>query len=76
MTFDHDFGYSFPIFSSLLNKEERRILAKIVIKGHASLLDLKDLFRISVRFYFAQLFYRLAINYFVNFFFIICEKLE
>ena len=24
MTFDHDFGYSFPPFSSLLKKEERR----------------------------------------------------
>jgi hypothetical protein len=24
MTFDHDLGYSFPLFSSLLKKEERR----------------------------------------------------
>ena len=24
MTFDHDFGYSFPLFSSLLKKEGRR----------------------------------------------------
>ena len=23
VTFDHDFGYSFPLFSSLLKKEER-----------------------------------------------------
>jgi hypothetical protein len=43
MTFDHDFGFSFPLFSSLLKKEGRRKgewLAKILIKGHAFLLDL------------------------------------
>jgi hypothetical protein len=43
MTFDHDFGHSFPLFSSLLNNEGRRKenkSSKIVIKGHAFLLDL------------------------------------
>ena len=43
MTFDHDFGYYFPHFSSLLKKKEEEKeneLAKIVIKGHAFLLDL------------------------------------
>ena len=38
----HGFGYSFPLFSSLLKIEERRKgerIAKIVIKSHASLLD-------------------------------------
>ena len=37
MTFDHDFGYSFPLFSSLLKKGEkkRRKNKKIVIKTHA-----------------------------------------
>ena len=38
MTFDHDFGYSFPLFSSILEKEGRRKgewIAKIVIKSHA-----------------------------------------
>ena len=42
MTFDHDFAYSFPLFSSLLKKreeEKENELAKIVIKGHAFLLD-------------------------------------
>ena len=42
MTFDHDFGYSFPLFSSLLKKEGRRKgewIAKIVIKSNAFLLD-------------------------------------
>ena len=42
MTFDHDFGYSFILFSSLLKKEERRKgewTAKLVIKSHAFLLD-------------------------------------
>jgi hypothetical protein len=24
MTFDHDFGYSFPLFSSLIKKDKRR----------------------------------------------------
>ena len=39
MTFDHHFGYSFP----LLKKEGKRkgdCIAKIVIKSHAFLLDL------------------------------------
>jgi hypothetical protein len=44
MTFDHDFGYSFPFyFSSLLKKEGREKeneVAKIVIKSNAFLLDL------------------------------------
>ena len=43
MTFDHDFTYSFPLFSSLLKKEgreEENKVAKIVIKSHAFLLDL------------------------------------
>ena len=38
MTIDHDFGYSFPPFSSLLKKREkkrRRNKEKIVIKTHA-----------------------------------------
>jgi len=42
MTFDHDFGYFFPLFSSLLKKREEEkesYLANIVIKGHAFLLD-------------------------------------
>ena len=45
MTFDHDFGYSFPLFASLLKKEVRRkaeLIANIVIKSHAFLLDPKD----------------------------------
>ena len=35
MTFDHNFGFYFPLFSSLLKKEGRRkgeLIAKIVIK--------------------------------------------
>ena len=43
MTFDHDFGYSFPLFQSLLEKQGRRkgeCILKIVIKNHAFLLDL------------------------------------
>ena len=43
MTFDHDFGYSFPLISSLLNKREKEKnneLPKIESKGHAFLLDL------------------------------------
>ena len=42
MTFDHEFGYSFPHFYSLLKKrdeEKENELARIVIKGHAFLLD-------------------------------------
>ena len=38
MTFDHDFGYSLSLFSSLLKKEGRRKggwIAKIVIKSDA-----------------------------------------
>ena len=45
VTFDHDSGYSFPLFSSLLkNREEEKEneLAKIVIKSHAFLLDQKN----------------------------------
>ena len=45
MTFDHDFGYSFQRFSSLLKKseeEKENELAKILIKSHAFLLDLKN----------------------------------
>ena len=45
MTFDHDFGYSFPFSQPSLNKreeEKENEFAKIVIKGHAFLLDLKD----------------------------------
>ena len=41
MIFDHYFGYSFPLFSSLLKKrreEKENELAKIVIKSHAFLL--------------------------------------
>ena len=39
MTFDHDFGYSFPLFSSLLKKNFKKgrrkgeWIAKIVIKS-------------------------------------------
>ena len=43
MTFEHDFIYSFPLFSSLVKKEEEEKeneLAKIVIKGNVFLLDL------------------------------------
>jgi hypothetical protein len=42
MTFDHDYGCSFPLFSSLLRKEGTRKgegITKIVIKRHAFLLD-------------------------------------
>ena len=42
MTFDHDFGYSFPLFYSPLKKveeEKENELEKIVIKDHAFLLD-------------------------------------
>ena len=42
MTFDHDFGYSFHLSSSLLKKreeEKENKLAKILIKSHAFLLD-------------------------------------
>ena len=42
MTFDQDFAYSFPLFSSFLKKreeEKENELAKIVIKDHAFLLD-------------------------------------
>ena len=45
MTFDHDFGYSFPLFSSPLKKrddEKKNEVAKIVIKSHAVLLDLVE----------------------------------
>ena len=41
--FDHDFGYSFPPFSSLLIKEGRRKgewITKVVVKNNAFLLDL------------------------------------
>ena len=41
MTFDHDFGYSILLLSSLLQKTEK---AKIVIKSHAFLLDQENLF--------------------------------
>ena len=43
MTFDYNFGYYFPLFSSFLKKEGRENenkVAKIVIKRHAFLLDL------------------------------------
>ena len=43
MTFDHDFGYSFPRLSSLLKKreeEKENEVANIVIKSHAFLLDI------------------------------------
>ena len=45
MTFEHDFGYSFPLFYSLLKKEGEKYeneLAKIIIKfrSNAFLLDL------------------------------------
>ena len=39
MTFTHDFGYYFPLFSSHLKKREEYEVAKIVIKSHAFLLD-------------------------------------
>ena len=42
MTFENDFCYSFPLFSSLLTNEgrwNRECIAKIVIKRHAFLLD-------------------------------------
>ena len=43
MIFDHDFGYSFPLFSSLVKKEGRRKgewIAKTVIKSYAFLRNL------------------------------------
>ena len=43
MTFDHDFGYHFPFFSSLLKKreeEKENELAKLLIKSHAFQLGL------------------------------------
>ena len=51
MNFDHDFGYSFLTFSYLLKKreeEKENELAKIVIKVHAFLLDLKKKFPCSI----------------------------
>ena len=45
VTFDHDFGYSLVLFSPLLKKGEIRkgkLIAKIVIKSHAFLLDLDN----------------------------------
>ena len=41
MIFDHNFGYSFPLSSSLNREgeEKENELAKIVIKCHAFLLD-------------------------------------
>jgi hypothetical protein len=50
MTFDHDFAYSFPLFSSFLKKEGRRKgewIEKIVIKSHVFMLDLSGLHRID-----------------------------
>ena len=44
MTFDHNFGYSFPLLYFLLKKgeeEKENELAKIVIKGNVFLLDQK-----------------------------------
>ena len=44
MTFDHDFGYSFPpLFPSKKKRDEKKEneLAKIVIKNYAFLLDLE-----------------------------------
>jgi hypothetical protein len=55
MTFDHDFGDSYPLFSSLLKKEREEVkeneLAKMVIKCHVFLLDQKcnDLRKIQLR---------------------------
>ena len=48
MTFDQDFVYSFTLFSSLLKREGRRkgeLIAKIVIKSHAFLLDQFKLYK-------------------------------
>ena len=48
ITFDHEFGYSFPLFSSLLKKEGRtkgELISRIKI--HAFLLTLV-LFRIEI----------------------------
>ena len=39
MTFDQDFDYSFPLFSSLLKNEGREKENEIVFKSHAFLLD-------------------------------------
>ena len=47
MTFDHNFGYSFPPFSSLLKKseeEKENELAIIVFKSHAFQPGLFELF--------------------------------
>ena len=42
-TYNYDFGYSFPLFSSLLKKKEGRKkgewIAKIMILSHVFLLD-------------------------------------
>ena len=42
MTFDHDFGYFLPLFSSLLQKrgkKKRRMKSKNRVQSHAILLD-------------------------------------
>ena len=47
MPLDHDFGYSFPLSSSLLKKEGRENeneIAIILIKSHAFQLDHSSLF--------------------------------
>ena len=53
MHFDHDFGYSLTLLSSLLKKRGEEMgneCAKIVIKGHAFLLD--RFIDISAGFYY------------------------
>ena len=43
MTFDHDFGYSFPLFPPRKREEEKENeVAKIVIKSNAFLFDQKS----------------------------------
>ena len=60
MTFDHDFCYYFPLFSSLLEKEGGRKgewIAKIVIKSDAFLLDHKTINRQLTEYFQFQLFF-------------------
>ena len=44
MTFDHDFGYSFPLFPSLLKKREEEKYNELVkIRDHKSCLSARTL---------------------------------
>ena len=55
MTWNHDFGYSFPLLPSLLNEEKKEEWkAKIVIFSYAFLLDHKKNHR-AEHWYFIQI---------------------